>query len=107
MDDKGEIVADGLTKLANDDNMGITGLRPHSLFGTASIGTRPSVDKAHDWRLEVHFPNLQADLYGLTLQVRFLHYLHGERHYESLDALKTGIHNDVKELIAWRAQQPD
>ncbi|MGX8219278.1 riboflavin biosynthesis protein RibF [Psychrobacter celer] len=107
LDDKGEIVADGLTKLANDDNMGITGLRPHSLFGTASIGTRPSVDKAHDWRLEVHFPNLQADLYGLTLQVRFLHYLHGERHYESLDALKTGIHNDVKELIAWRAQQPD
>lgn len=107
LDDKGEIIADGLTKLANDDNMGITGLRPHSLFGTASIGTRPSVDKAHDWRLEVHFPNLQADLYGLTLQVRFLHYLHGERHYESLDALKTGIHNDVKELIAWRAQQPD
>jgi len=39
--------------------------------------------------------------------VRFLHYLHGERHYESLDALKTGIHNDVKDLIAWRAQQPD
>ncbi|WP_201583830.1 riboflavin biosynthesis protein RibF [Psychrobacter sp. HII-4] len=107
LDDKGEIVADGLTKLANDDHMGITGLRPHSLFGTASIGIRPSVDKAHDWRLEVHFPNLQADLYGLTLQVRFLHYLHGERHYESLDALKTGIHNDVKELIAWRAQQPD
>ncbi|MDN5897928.1 MAG: riboflavin kinase, partial [Psychrobacter sp.] len=80
---------------------------PHSLFGTANLGIRPSVDKEHDWRLEVHFPELHANLYGLTLQVRFLHYLHGERHYESLEALKTGIHNDVKALVEWRAQQPN
>ncbi|MGO2278321.1 MAG: riboflavin kinase, partial [Pseudomonadales bacterium] len=77
-----------------------------SLFGTANIGTRPSVDKKQNWRLEVHFPELQADLYGLTLQVRFLHYLHGERRYDGLEALKTGIHNDVRELIEWRANQP-
>ena len=82
-------------------------MQAHSLFGTANIGTRPSVDKTHDWRLEVHFPQLQADLYGLTLQVRFLHYLHGERHYESLDALKEGIHHDVQELMEWRDKQTD
>ena len=106
LDDNGDVIPNGLTALTNSENPGIAGLRPHSLFGTANIGIRPSVDKEHDWRLEVHFPKLQADLYGLTLQVRFLHYLHGERHYESLEALKAGIHNDVIDLLEWREHQP-
>ena len=105
LDDNGDVLPNGLTALTNSENSGIAGLRPHSLFGTANIGIRPSVDKEHDWRLEVHFPKLQGDLYGLTLQVRFLHYLHGERHYESLEALKAGIHNDVIDLLEWREQQ--
>ena len=105
LDDNGDVIPNGLTALTNSENPGIAGLRPHSLFGTANIGIRPSVDKEHDWRLEVHFPKLKADLYGLTLQVRFLHYLHGERHYESLEALKAGIHNDVIDLLEWREQQ--
>lgn len=107
LDDNGNVIADGLTVLTDSKNPGVKGLRPYSLFGTANLGIRPSVDKEHDWRLEVHFPMLQADLYGLTLQVRFLHYLHGERHYESLEALRAGIHSDVIDLLEWRAQQPD
>ena len=106
LDNDGNIIPDGLVKLA-DNHQGITGLRAHSLFGTANLGTRPSVDKTHEWRLEVHFPELQADLYDLNLQVRFLHYLHGERHYDSLDMLKDGIHQDVRELIEWLAKQKD
>ena len=105
LDENGDVIPDGLTKLATDDNMGVAGLRPHSLFGTASIGIRPSVNKGSDWRLEVHFPKLQADLYGLTLQVRFLHFLHGERRYDGLEALKAGIHQDVTDLLAWRDAQ--
>ena len=105
LDENGQVIPNGLTASTDSEHKGVAGLRPHSLFGTASLGTRPSVDKGHDWRLEVHFPELQADLYGLTLQVRFLHYLHGERHYESLEALKAGIHHDVKELLEWRSEQ--
>ncbi|MGP9688288.1 riboflavin biosynthesis protein RibF [Psychrobacter sp. AOP22-C1-C5] len=105
LDDEGRVIPNGLVARADSGKTGITGLRPDSLFGTANIGTRPSVDKAHSWRLEVHFPELQADLYGLTLQVRFLHYLHGERRYDGLEALKAGIHQDVAELIKWRSQQ--
>ncbi|OXL27178.1 riboflavin biosynthesis protein RibF [Psychrobacter sp. DAB_AL32B] len=105
LDEGGNVIPNGLTVRTDGENKGVAGLRPHSLFGTANLGTRPSVDKKHDWRLEVHFPELQADLYGLTLQVRFLHYLHGERHYESLEALKAGIHHDVKELLEWRSKQ--
>ena len=105
LDNDGHVIPDGLTTLATDAKTGVAGLRPHSLFGTASIGIRPSVDKGNDWRLEVHFPQLQADLYGLTLQVRFLHFLHGERRYDGLDALKAGIHQDVTDLLAWRERQ--
>ncbi|MDN5619508.1 MAG: riboflavin biosynthesis protein RibF [Psychrobacter sp.] len=105
LDENGDVIPDGVTKLATDGNMGVAGLRPHSLFGTASIGIRPSVNKGSDWRLEVHFPKLQADLYGLTLQVRFLHFLHGERRYDGLEALKAGIHQDVTDLLAWRDAQ--
>ena len=105
LDSEGQVIPNGLVALADKGQTGIAGLRPNSLFGTANIGTRPSVDKTHNWRLEVHFPELQADLYGLTLQVRFLHYLHGERHYDGLEALKVGIHQDVADLIEWRSKQ--
>ncbi len=105
LDDEGQVIANGLSQLATNEQIGVTGLRPHSLFGTASIGTRPSVDKPHEWRLEVHFPQLQADLYDKTLQVRFLHFLHGERNYNGLEALKKGIHNDVADLLEWRRNQ--
>ena len=105
LDDDGNVIANGLSKHATDDKIGIAGLRAHSLFGTASVGIRPSVNKGSDWRLEVHFPELQADLYGLNLQVRFLHFLHGERRYEGLEALKAGIHQDVADLLEWRKKQ--
>ena len=105
LNENGDVIPDGLTKLAIDNNIGVAGLRPHSLFGTANIGKRPSVDKGDDWRLEVHFPKLKADLYGLNLEVRFLHFLHGERRYDGLDALKAGIHQDVTDLLAWRDNQ--
>ena len=105
LDDNGNVIADGLTALATDGHTGVAGLRPHSLFGTANIGKRPSVDKGDDWRLEVRFPQLQADLYGLNLHVRFLHFLHGERRYDGLEALKSGIHQDVADLLEWRDKQ--
>lgn len=105
LDDQGQVIPNGLLVNATTGKTGIAGLRADSLFGTASIGIRPSVDKGHNWRLEVHFPALHADLYGLTLQVRFLHYLHGERRYDGLEALKAGIHQDVTDLIEWRSTQ--
>ncbi|MFK3917025.1 bifunctional riboflavin kinase/FAD synthetase [Psychrobacter sp. NPDC078501] len=105
LDDNGNMIANGLTALATDGHTGVAGLRPHSLFGTANIGKRPSVDKGDDWRLEVHFPQLQADLYGLNLHVRFLHFLHGERRYDGIEALKAGIHQDVADLLEWREKQ--
>lgn len=91
-----------LTTLAKNGKIGISGFTKGSLFGTANIGTRPSVDKGQEWRLEIFFPEFDGDLYEQTLIVTFLHFLHGERHYSSLDALKIGILQDVQDLLDWR-----
>lgn len=105
LDDDGKVIKNGLTDLAKDGQQGIEGLRANSLFGTANIGIRPSIDKPHEWRLEVFFPEFSGDLYGKKLNVRFLHFLHGERHYQDLAALKAGIQQDVQDLLAWRRAQ--
>lgn len=93
-----------LTDLAQDRQAGVAGFAPNSLFGAASVGTRPTV-QGETWRLEVFFPQFKGDLYGRELCVRFLHFLHGERNYNGLDALKAGIKQDVVDLLAWRETQ--
>lgn len=90
----------------NRNKTAINGLRPLSLFGAVNIGTRPSVDGT-DYRLEVHLPDFDGDLYGLTLQVIFLHYLHGEKKYADLTALQSAICDDVQALIKWKNQLDD
>lgn len=82
---------------------GIGGTTPNSLFGAVNVGTRPSV-QGTEYRLEVHLPAFSGDLYGLTLEVIFRHYLHGEYKYDNLNALKQGINRDVRELINWHEQ---
>lgn len=90
--------------LTTKHGQGVAGVTAGSLFGAVNIGTRPSVSGV-DWRLEVHLPQFAGDLYGVHLQVIFLHYLHGERRYDGLHALKLGIHQDVQQLLDWRADQ--
>lgn len=89
----------------NPHYTGIAGYQQQSLFGAGHVGTRPAIQQDEvEWRLEVHFPNVNANLYGRLLQVKFLHYLHGEKNYASLESLKIGIQQDVKDLCTWRDQ---
>lgn len=82
---------------------GIAGYQQQSLFGAGHVGTRPAIAQAQpEWRLEVHFPDVSANLYGLLMRVTFLHYLHGELNYPSLEALKAGIDDDVQQLRDYR-----
>jgi len=86
---------------------GIEGYHLDSLFGAGHVGTRPAIQQEHpEWRLEVHFPQVSANLYGLLMRVTFLNFLHGERNYPSLDALKAGIDQDVEDLLEFREQHP-
>ena len=87
---------------------GITGYSASSLFGAGHVGTRPAIQQAHpEWRLEVHFPDVSANLYGLLMRVTFLDYLHGEKNYPSLEALKVGIDDDVEKLLEFRRNTPN
>lgn len=89
-----------LKSLAENEKIGIEGLTQGSLFGACNIGTRPAVGGVQ-WRLEVNFPQFEGDLYGQELTVTFLHFLHGERDYKGLEALKLGIKKDVVDLLNW------
>ena len=82
---------------------GIAGYSADSLFGAGHVGTRPAIQQTQpEWRLEVHFPQVSANLYGLLMRVTFLNYLHGEVHYPSLEALQAGIEDDVIKLVEFR-----
>lgn len=83
---------------------GIAGYGADRLVGAASVGTRPSVTARPDWRLEVNLPDVSADLYGWLVEVTFWHFLHGERQYASLDALRQGIEHDVQQIRQLRAE---
>ena len=94
-------------KTENPEKPGIAGYAPTALFGAGHVGTRPAIKQEHpEWRLEVHFPDVSANLYGLLMRVTFLNYLHGEKNYPSLEALKAGIDDDVEKLLEFRSTHP-
>ena len=96
-----------LSTLGKNTQTGVQGLTKGSLFGACNVGTRPALKNKYvvEWRLEVNFPKFEGDLYGRELTVTFLHFLHGEKNYAGLDALKQGIAQDVVDLLDWREQQ--
>ena len=98
----------GTVSNAHPSKVGVAGYSPNSLFGAGHVGTRPAIKQEHpEWRLEVHFPNVSANLYGLLMRVTFLNYLHGEKNYPSLEALKAGIDDDVEKLLEFRQDHPN
>lgn len=95
-------------KQDHPEKMGILGYSSSSLFGAGHVGTRPAIQQEHpEWRLEVHFPDVSANLYGLLMRVTFLNYVHGEKNYPSLEALKAGIDDDVEKLLEFRHNIPN
>jgi riboflavin kinase/FMN adenylyltransferase len=108
-------LADGGSLFDLIDQQGILGYANGSVFGAGHVGTRPAIKDQHkkDWRLEVFLPHpahpakLSANLYGLRVTVTFLHFLHGERDYPSLESLQEGIQDDVKQLMEYRAKTVD
>jgi riboflavin kinase/FMN adenylyltransferase len=64
----------------------------------ANLGYRPTVAGGNPERLlEIHFLDLNRDIYGEDVEVRFLRYLRPERKFENLDALAAQIAADVEE----------
>ena len=66
--------------------------------GVANLGYRPTVSGEKSERLlELHLFDLDRDIYGEELEVRFLRYLRPERKFENVEALKAQISRDVEQ----------
>ena len=64
--------------------------------GVANLGYRPTVSTAKPERLlELHLFDLNRDIYGEEIEVRFLRYLRPEQKFENLEALAAQIAQDV------------
>jgi riboflavin kinase / FMN adenylyltransferase len=66
--------------------------------GVANLGYRPTVSTGEpDRLLELHLFDLNKDIYGEEVEVRFLRYLRPEQKFENVDALAAQIACDVAE----------
>jgi riboflavin kinase/FMN adenylyltransferase len=65
--------------------------------GVANLGYRPTVSAGKTERLlELHLFDLNKDIYGDEVEVRFLRYLRPEQKFENVDALAAQIARDVQ-----------
>jgi len=74
-----------------------------TVYGMANIGTRPTVNNLDDIRLEVHFFDLDEDLYHQQIVIWFLKYIRDEQQFASLEALQNQLYKDeqyCREIIA-------
>ena len=68
------------------------------LRGVANVGCRPTVESATPERLvELHLFELDREIYGQDVEVRFVKYLRPEQKFENVDALAKQIARDVEQ----------
>ncbi len=65
--------------------------------GVASIGRRPTVAANGPMLLEVHLFDLERELYGRHLSVRFLEKLREEKKFDGMQALAAAIRQDAEQ----------
>ena len=66
----------------------------------AYIGKRSAAGGA-EWVVEAHLLERSGDLYGRRVRVELLHRLREDRHFDSLDALRAQMQQDVAAARAW------
>ncbi len=65
--------------------------------GVLNLGYRPTVSSEKGRVLEIHLFDLDRDIYGNDLEVRFVRYVRPEKKFESVEALARQIEADVKQ----------
>jgi riboflavin kinase/FMN adenylyltransferase len=66
--------------------------------GVANLGVRPTFEQDGARTLEVHVPGWTGEMYGDTLEVRFVRRLRDERRFDDPAALKAQIQRDLDDL---------
>lgn len=65
-----------------------------TIFGLTNIGTNPTVG-GKSKTIETYFLDFYADLYNKSIRLEFLARVRDEEKFNSIEALKEAIHNDV------------
>ncbi|WP_395645593.1 bifunctional riboflavin kinase/FAD synthetase [Terricaulis sp.] len=65
--------------------------------GVASIGVNPTVGELPEPLLEAHVLEFDGDLYGRRIEVRMLAFLRDEAKFDSLEALKAQMKQDMED----------
>lgn len=73
--------------------------------GAANIGYRPTVSDRKEALLEVHLLDFSGDLYDACMTVEFCHKVRGEEKFDSLEALREQIADDIGRVAAWFREQ--
>lgn len=63
-------------------------------YGMMNIGTRPSVSRRNECKIEVHIFNFSKEIYGDELRVSFIRRMRDEQKFESLEALAQQLQED-------------
>jgi riboflavin kinase / FMN adenylyltransferase len=75
---------------------GVYAVKLDGLNAVANLGVRPTIAGVPKLLLEVHVLDFNGDLYGKHVHVEFLHKIRVEQKFESLDALKARIAQDIE-----------
>jgi riboflavin kinase/FMN adenylyltransferase len=84
--------------LPPDGVYAVRALKGQGIFGgVANIGIRPTFQHLVPRRiLEVHILDFDGEIHGQDVEVQFLQRLRDEKRFESMDALKTQIAEDIR-----------
>ena len=74
---------------------GVYTVKLDGLNSVANLGVRPTIAGVPKLLLEVHILDFNDDLYGMHVHVEFLHRIREEMKFDSLDALKAQITQDI------------
>lgn len=78
----------------------VHGIAKTPVAGVASVGRRPTVN-GQDERIETHLLDFSGDIYGKRIAVQFHKKLRDEMKFDSLEALKAAMLQDIAEARAF------
>lgn len=72
--------------------------------GVTNVGTRPTVSDDHRLSVETYLLGFDGDLYGQELRLEFCRRLRGEKKFDSLDALRQEIQENIRAAESYFAK---
>ena len=70
-------------------------------YGVTNVGTKPTVSEEGRMGVETHLLDFDEDVYGKELKVKFRYFHRPERKFESVDALKLQLQDDIAQASAY------